>query len=216
MEVTIAIPTYFGNNMVLNCVASIMQRVQEPRVIVYKNDIGWLQACNKLMRDTPTDIILLNDDTLILTDIVKEMHDLAYSDPNIGIVGGMSLSASGDTINNYGIYVGTDGNTAHKHFGQSPAQVKVEDQKAVEGSCMYIKREVIETIGVFDPEFGMGYREEVDYCFRAREEGYKVVSCPTARYIHYVNQTHSRVGISNDKFDYFISKWGTKLKLGKV
>jgi GT2 family glycosyltransferase len=216
MDVTIAIPTYFGNSMVLNCVASIMAKVTQPKVIVYKNDIGWLQACNKLMQETPGDIILLNDDTVILTDIVREMSELAYSKPEIGIVGGVSLQPSGDAINNYGIYVGTDGNTAHKHYGKSPDMVRVEEQKAVEGSCMYIKREVIDKIGVFDPEFGMGYREEVDYCFRAREAGYLVVSSPKARYIHYVNQTHSVVGITNDKYAYFMSKWSTKLKLGKV
>jgi len=34
--------------------------------------------------------------------------------------------------------------------------------------------------------------------------------------VHLVNQTHGRVGIVNDKFDYFMSKWGTKLKLGQV
>lgn len=202
--------------MVMNCVASIMSRVKQPRLTVFKNDIGWLQACNKLMQETTGDIILLNDDTLVLTDIAQEMHDLAYSDPTIGIVGGLSLQAEGDRINNYGIYVGPDGNTAHKHYGKSPETVSVEDQKAVEGSCIYIKREVIDKIGLFDPEYGMGYREEVDYCFRAREQGYRVVSCPKAKYIHYVNQTHSKVGIANDKFDYFISKWGTKLRLGKV
>jgi GT2 family glycosyltransferase len=62
----------------------------------------------------------------------------------------------------------------------------------------------------------MGYREEVDFCFRAREAGWKVVSTNAARYIHFVSQTNSKVGVTNDKYSYFMSKWGTKLQLGKV
>lgn len=215
METTIIIPTYFANQMLQNCIASILSEVVNPQIYVFKNDIGWLQACNQIMKTVRTDVILLNDDTLVLTDIVTEMRRLAYSDPKIGIVGGKSLSPT-FKINNYGIYVGTDGNTAHKHFGQPRNSVKVETQKAVEGSCMFIKRELINQIGVFDENYGMGYREEVDLAFRAREAGWKVVSSPKAEYIHFVNQTHSKVGIANDKYDYFMEKWGTKLKLGKL
>lgn len=216
VDCTIAIPTYFGGQMALYCVQSILTNVSSPEILLFKNDIGWLKAGNRVMQATTGDIILLNDDTVVLTDIVKEMQALAYSDPKIGIVGGKSLTTDQNTIINYGIFVAPDGNTAHKHFGQPRNSVDVEQQKAVEGSCMYIKREVIDTIGYFDENFGMGYREEVDYCFRAREAGYKVFSCPSAEYIHLVNQTHSKVGITNDKFDYFNEKWGAKLKLGKV
>lgn len=216
METTIVIPTYFANQMLQNCITSILTNVTNPKIYVYKNDIGWLKACNEAISETTTDIILLNDDTVVLTDIVEAMRTLAYSDPMIGIVGGKSLTPTQTTINNYGIYVGNDGNTAHKHFGQPRNSVKVEVQKAVEGSCMYIKRELIEEIGSFDVGFGMGYREEVDLAFRAREAGWKVMSTPKAEYIHFVNQTHGRVGIANDKYDYFMEKWGTKLKLGQI
>jgi GT2 family glycosyltransferase len=216
VEATIVIPTYFGNQMLAGCINSILKNVVLPKIWVFKNDIGWLKACNKAMHEVSGDIIILNDDTLVLTDIVQEMSALAYSDPKIGIVGGVSLAPNGETINNYGIYVAPDGNTAHKYFGQPKNTVQVEKQQAVEGSCMFIKREVIDTIGYFDEEYGAGYREEVDFCFRAREQGFKVVSCPSAEYIHFVNQTHSKVGITNDKFDYFNKKWGAKLKLGKL
>jgi GT2 family glycosyltransferase len=216
MGTIIAIPTYFGNQMLTNCIGSIMKNVKNPQVLIYKNDIGWLKACNEVMRKTSDDIILLNDDTFILTDIVEEMSRLAYSDPRIGIVGGKSLSPN-EIVNNYGIYVGIDGNTSHRYYGKRRDEINhVEQQKAIEGSCFFVKREVIDRIGVFDEAFGMGYREEVDYCFRARESGYKVVSTPRAEYVHFVSQTNSPLGITNDTFDIFMKKWGAKLTLGKV
>jgi GT2 family glycosyltransferase len=217
MDVTIIVPTYFGGNLLYQCIDSIHKNVENAKILIYKNDVGWLKACNEAVKLVDSDVILLNDDTVVLTDIVKGMHDLAYSRDDIGIVGGKALSPTNpDKIINYGIYIGIDGNTAHKHFGQDKDSVDVEYQKAVEGSCMYIKRSIIEDYGLFDEGYGNGYREEVDLSFRIREQGKSVVSCPTAEYIHYVSQTNGKLGIANTTFDYFMSKWKTKLELGLV
>lgn len=214
-ETTILIPTYFGGTMLQNCLNSIFENVANPKVMVYKNEDGWLQAANKMMKSVTTDVILLNDDTIVLTDIVKEMPIAAVG--GVGIVGAKMLAPNQETVINYGIYVASDGNTAHKHYGEQRGKVnKVETQKAVEGSCIYIKREVLDQIGYFDEGYGSGYREEVDLAFRAREAGWKVVSTPKAEVVHFVSQTHGRLGITNDTHEYFMSKWGTKLKLGKV
>lgn len=217
-ECVIIVPTYFGGPLVANCVNSITKNVRDAQVFVYKNDIGWLAACNKIAGILEGhDIILLNDDTLVLTDIVKEMQELAYSDETIGIVGGKALAADGEHIINYGIYVAADGNTAHRYYGQPKDSVEVEEQQAVEGSCMFIKHSALSNgRKLFDENYGMGYREEVDLCFRVRESGYKVMSCPTAEYIHYVNQTHGKLGITNDRYEYFMNQWGKKLALGKL
>jgi GT2 family glycosyltransferase len=215
-DVTVLIPTYYGNQLLLNCIGTLMQMSPGVKVLTYKNDIGWLKAANELMSQVTTDVILLNDDTLVTSDIVKAMSDLAYRIPSVGIVGGKSISMDKAKIYNYGIYVGPDGNTAHRHFGRPKDSVSVEKQQAVEGSCMYIKREVLQKVGMFDEIYGMGYREEVDLAFRAREAGYQVVSSPEAEYIHLVSQTNGPLGITNDTFEIFMSRWGTKLKQGKV
>ena len=60
------------------------------------------------------------------------------------------------------------------------------------------------------------YSSMVKVAEKLREAGFKVMSCPTAEYIHFVNQTHGKIGIHNDKFEYFQSKWGSKLKLGQI
>jgi len=202
--------------MLSNCVASILQNVKNPQIQIYKNDVGWLQACNIMMKSLITDVILLNDDTIVLTDIVEEMSKLAYSNKSVGIVGGKSLAPDANTIINYGIYISPDGNTAHKYYGQPKDSVGIAKQRAVEGSCMYIKREVIDKIGYFDEGYGMGYREELDFQHRATEAGYDIYSCPSAEYIHLVSQTNSKLGITNSTYDYYMEKWGRKLALGLI
>ncbi len=219
-KVLVGIPTYFGNQLVSNCVASLLKFMPKADIYVLKNDMGWLKAANQLMSQAyqaEMDILLLNDDTYALTNIVKELQDVAYSDEKIGIVGGKSLAPDQGTVINYGIYVATDGNTAHRYYGKRKDEItEVEKQKAVEGSCFYVKWEVLDEIGYFDEKFGSGYREEVDYCFQAREKGYEIMSAPKAEYVHFVNQTHGKLNIHNDTHLYFMEKWGAKLKLGEV
>ena len=213
----IIIPTYFAGNMLHNCLESILKNVVSPEILVFKNTLGWLQACNHAISSTTDDVILLNDDTLLLTDIVQEMKTLANSDSKIGIVGGKSISPDGQYINNFGIRVAPDGNTSHRYYGELKDKVTdVTYQKSIEGSCMYIKREVINKIGLLDENYGQGYRSEVDYCFRAREVGYKIVSCPTAEYIHLVGQTSYPLNIQNNTYEYFMQIWGDKLATGKI
>lgn len=216
MDATIIIPTYFAGKMLSNCVDSIFNNCTNTKILIYKNDIGWLSASNEAMKSIDTDILLINDDIIVISNLLKEMQDLAYSDSKIGIVGGKSLIPnSPDLIQNYGIHVATDGNTAHRYFGRPKDSVGIEKQRAVEGSAMYIKREVLNKVGYFDPEF-IAYREEVDFCFRVREAGYKIVSSPKAEYVHLTSQTHGRLGISNDSHEYFMKKWGKALKLGEI
>lgn len=219
-KVLIGIPTYFGNQLVTNCVSSLLRGLPAGDIYVLKNDTGWLKAANYLMNRAKMlgmDLLLLNDDTYALENLVSELQKVAYSSEKIGIVGGKALAPNQDTVINYGIYIAPDGNTAHKYYGKSRKEVtQVEKQKAVEGSCFFIKNEVLNTIGFFDEGYGNGYREEVDYCFRAREAGYDVVSAPNAEYVHFVNQTHGKLDIHNDTYEYFMSKWGNKLKLGEI
>jgi hypothetical protein len=216
-DVTVIIPTYFANQFLQNCMETLFKFCPGVKILTYKNDIGWLKASNELMRAVSTDVILLNDDVLAKSDLVFELQQMAYSKPEIGIVGGKALNFEGTHVINYGIYVAVDGNTAHRYYGKKREEVNnPEAQQAIEGSCMYIKREVLDKIGYFDEAYGMGYREEVDLAFRARMAGYKVVSTPKAEYVHLVSQTMGRLNIHNDTHEIFMSKWGLLLKEGKV
>ena len=61
---------------------------------------------------------------------------------------------------------------------------KINEVKAVSGSCMLIRREVIEQIGYLDERY-FAYQEDTDYCVHARQAGWKVYFVPTAQVIHY-------------------------------
>ena len=66
------------------------------------------------------------------------------------------------------------------------------ETEAVSGSCMMVRRQVIEQIGYQDENF-FAYQEDTDYCRRARLAGWKVFYNPSAQIIHYAGEGGSNV-----------------------
>jgi hypothetical protein len=50
-------------------------------------------------------------------------------------------------------------------------------------SCLLIPRKAMDDVGVFDPEFPIFFNE-VDWCFRAKEKGWKILFTPSAEILH--------------------------------
>ena len=67
----------------------------------------------------------------------------------------------------------------------------IHEAEAVSGSCMFIRREVVEQAGYLDEAF-FAYQEDTEFCFRARQAGWKVVYLPTASLIHFGGQGGSK------------------------
>jgi GT2 family glycosyltransferase len=84
----------------------------------------------------------------------------------------------------------------NKFFSEYLMSYMPEDQThlvaGVSGSCMMIRREVIDQIGYLDESF-FAYQEDADYCLRTRQAGWKVYYYPEAQIIHYGSLGGSRV-----------------------
>jgi GT2 family glycosyltransferase len=73
----------------------------------------------------------------------------------------------------------------HVLYGKTDwGQIKdTQETKWVSGCCMLIKREVIEKIGVLDPDYFNNY-EDVDYCLRAKKAGFEIAIVPNSKIYH--------------------------------
>ena len=62
---------------------------------------------------------------------------------------------------------------------------------AISGSCMLIRRAVLDQIGLFDERF-FAYQEDTDFCYRAGQAGWLVYYYPRAQILHLAGQGGSR------------------------
>jgi GT2 family glycosyltransferase len=72
----------------------------------------------------------------------------------------------------------------------------------VTGCAVFIKRQVFETIGLFDERYFL-YLEDLEFCQRAMKAGFKIIFAPKAKLWHY-NAGSSKVG--GGLHDYYITR----------
>jgi O-antigen biosynthesis protein len=153
---------------------------QDPRLILLENqqNLGFVGTVNRGMALSPTnDVLLLNSDTEVANDWLDRIRRAAYSDLKIASVTPFSNNA---TICSYPVFCAANSLPANettasldKLFASSNANQVVDVPTGV-GFCMYIRRDCLNDVGLFDEEhFGKGYGEENDFCQRAIRRGWR-------------------------------------------
>src|SRR5579884_2047770 len=69
------------------------------------------------------------------------------------------------------------------HFGRDNFDVEWETDE-VSGACLMLKHTVMDQVGMLDEDFFMFY-EEIEWCWRIRKAGWKVMYVPQARVVHH-------------------------------
>jgi GT2 family glycosyltransferase len=171
-----------------------LARIEGVEVIAGETNGGFAVNVNRGLRaaDPEHDVVLLNSDVVPLRDWLACLQHAVSGDRPAGIAGAKLLYPD-----NRIQYAGTIRNARapewfdHRYRGKpadwGPADVPGPTLAAT-GACMYIRRDVLDTVGLFDEAYGMGY-EDVDYCLRAWQAGYEVAYVPAARLYHHESAT---------------------------
>lgn len=159
-------------------------------LINHEQNMGFVRSVNQGMQyDFESDVLLLNSDTEVSVHWVEKLVAAAYSDPDIGTVTPLSNNA---TICSYPCM-----NKNNKlPRGQSLESLNLlleglfrqetQELPTGVGFCLYIKRQALHDAGYFDAEaFGLGYGEEVDFCLRMKEKGWKSAVALNTYVYHY-------------------------------
>ncbi len=147
-------------------------------------------------------LLLLNNDVQIINgEWLTEML-MQASRPGAAICGAM-LYYSDDTIQHAGIITGLGGYAGHSHkykkaggSGYMFRIATVQDFSAVTAACLLVRAEVYDEMGGLDEEFTVAFND-VDFCLRVRDAGYRIVWTPYARLYHY--ESKSRGSDEKDK-----------------
>jgi GT2 family glycosyltransferase len=134
--------------------------------------------------------LLNNDIEVISPDWLREMVSLALQ-PGVGAVGAKLLYPD-MTIQHGGVVLGIGGMAghAHKHLpstaaGHGGRAQLVQNFSAVTAACLVVRKSLYEEVGGLDEaQLGVAYND-VDFCLRLREAGYRNVWTPYAELLHH-------------------------------
>jgi GT2 family glycosyltransferase len=155
---------------------------------------GFAANVNRGLRatDPARDVVVLNSDMEARAGWLAGLQFAAGQQEEIGIVGGKLLYLDGriqfaGTARNLGALEWFDHRYRFKPEDWGPAAM-TGPVLAVTGACMYVKRALIEQVGLLDERYPMAY-EDVDWCLRAWQAGWRVIYFPVATLIHYESVT---------------------------
>jgi GT2 family glycosyltransferase len=157
---------------------------------------SYAKACNYgADKADGTHLLMLNNDTEVITpDWIEQL--LGDSErPDIGAIGVLLLFPGGDIIQHGGVTVGVGGVASNSFttLSQTTYPFSVtqhtmifnrRESSAVTAACLMIKKALYDEVGGFDPEFAVTYND-VDLCLRLLKKGYKNLYNPYVQLIHH-------------------------------
>ena len=147
-------------------------------------------------------LLLLNNDVEVrngdwLTELLRQC-----AHPGGAAICGAMLYYPDETLQHAGVVTGLGGYAGHSHkykqaggSGYLFRAATVQDFSAVTGACLLVKASVWDEVGGLDEKFAVAFND-VDFCLRVRDAGYRVAWTPYARLTHY--ESKSRGGDEKD------------------
>ncbi len=147
--------------------------------------------------------LLLNSDTIVHDGAIVTLMTYLEENPKVGILGPKLLNPDGSLqmscrrfpnpiaalFRNTPIGKLFPNNRFTREYLMSDwTHDKSREVDWVSGAAFLVRDELMNQIGFFDPEYFM-YCEDVDWCFRTWEAGYKVVYLPTAVITHAIGRS---------------------------
>ncbi|MEN8798571.1 MAG: glycosyltransferase family 2 protein [Flavobacteriaceae bacterium] len=176
---------------------------------IHNNNLGFSKAVNKIIKKTSSPyIVLLNPDTIVFDNFFELIISFAQKHPDVGILGPKILNSDGSLQGSARAFPSflsawfgrrslltkmfpnsrftSDSILNYKSDGKSPMEVDW-----ISGACMVVKRQALEDVGLLDERFFL-YWEDVDWCKRMWQEGWKVIYLPEATIQHKVGGSSDR------------------------
>ena len=167
-------------------------------------------------------LCLMNNDIEIITpDWLEEMVSFAVQS-EIGCVGARLWYPDG-RLQHGGVIVGLGGVAGHSHkyalkglSGYFKRSVLHQSLCAVTAACIVVRRSCFEAVNGLDENFAVAFND-VDFCLRIKEAGYRNVWTPCAEMIHHEsvsrgqNDTPDKQALFASEVQKMKGRWGEKL-----
>jgi N-acetylglucosaminyl-diphospho-decaprenol L-rhamnosyltransferase len=189
-----------------------MVRAEFPNVhlIVNAENRGFPAANNQgLALATGRYVLILNPDTEVIGGALATMVAYADANPDVGVIGPQLLNDDADKcpsvqssrrrfptlatalFESTWLQAWAPRHLLQHYYVQDQPDDATLDVDWVKGAALMARREAIEQVGPMDEEYFM-YSEELDWCKRFKDAGWRVIYLPAAQVIHYGGKSKVR------------------------
>jgi GT2 family glycosyltransferase len=179
----------------------------EPFNYARKITIGVMEAASEY-------VLLLNDDTEVITPEWIEGLLMFAQQPKVGAVG-CKLLFSDERIQHGGVVLGRDGPThAYSCFprdtvGYFANALVPANWIAVTAACMMTRKSLFCEVGGLSPRYPVNFND-VDYCFKLRRAGYRIAYTPHVEMFHYESSSREPIALPSE-YEMLKSRWEDEL-----
>lgn len=203
---------------------SEVSRDDRVRVLRYDAPFNYSAINNWAVRQCDGEVVgLINNDIEVISpDWLEEMVSHALR-PDVGAVGAM-LYYPHDTIQHAGVVLGVHGVAAHLYAGMPRGypghggRARVAQQlSAVTGACLLVRREAFDRVGGLDESLQVAFND-IDFCLRLREAGYRNIWTPFAELYHHESASRGSEDTEEKKRRFAMEvelmqrRWGAQLR----
>lgn len=153
------------------------------RLLTNAHNLGFVGAVNRALAETGAgDVVLLNSDTIVPKYALQRLRSAVRATPGVG---------TATPLSNNGEYTSFPVPNRSNPL-PSPGELELLDELASRansgmavdipngiGFCLYITRECLDAVRELSDDFYRGYLDDVDFCLRAAEAGFRNVCIPS-------------------------------------
>jgi GT2 family glycosyltransferase len=175
-------------------------RAEFPEVKLILNDAkrGFSTNHNKALAQAQGRyLMILNDDVIVLDGAFDQLVAFMDEHPEGGVVGPKFLNPDGTNQPAFARFGTPFYDLVVRSWQRrfKPGSWDLDQTTEVDsigGACMLVRREAVEQVGLLDTAFDPLYSEEREWCYRIREQGWRIYHVPQAQIIHLGGQTRKR------------------------
>ncbi len=178
--------------------------VGEKNLHILKNEknLGFATACNQGSRAAAGEFFLyLNPDCIVEPATITNLLKCFQNEPQVGMAGALILNHDGSEQRGCRREIPTPWKSFVNSFGlnglarinrrifrdfrldrESLPEKEIEVD-AISGACMFVSRKAYINVGPLDEKYFM-HCEDLDWCMRFKQAGWKILFVPQARLIH--------------------------------
>lgn len=179
--------------------AMVRRFFPQTRLLENEENVGFARANNQAIKESRGRyILLLNSDTFVMEGTIERMVAFMDAHPEAGVAGcrlyypngKLQLSCTSFPTLATEFYLLT---SLDRLFPRNPVLGRywmtywdfnsVREVDVVLGAFIIVRSQAMEEVGLLDESFFM-YSEELDWCYRFKEKGWKIYYMPYAEAIH--------------------------------